>query len=135
MRYLAALLLASCGGTGAADVLMPDELTVGHGTGTHSGSAFRSDPIAHYDGESETSYAALTWSLPSFEDDRLTQDERRAIREYNLERDQESSDSTGTAQKGDAKAPPIWLPAAIFGILFMGFFGFWIASKRKQTWL
>ena len=132
MRALAALLLTSCGGVGAADILAPDELTVGHGVGDHSGTAFRNEPFAGYEGESESTYAALTWSLPSFEEDRLTREERHAIREHNLAMDEAAEPAE--AWTNQVNSPPLWLPVAVFGILLVGFISFWITNRRRQVW-
>ena len=133
MRALAALLLTSCGGVGAADILTPDELTVGHGVGEHSGTAFRSEPFAGYEGESESTYAALTWSLPSFEEPRLSQEERHAIRAHNLAMEEEAEALEGVETK-EISPPPLWLPVAVFGILLVRFLCFWVANRRKQIW-
>ncbi len=72
MRYLPLLLLlASCqtwGWSDTADLMMPDELIIGHGKGQHTGSL-----LAHHDlpysGDTEANSLALSWSLPSFKSD------------------------------------------------------------------
>jgi|3_EtaG_2_1085321.scaffolds.fasta_scaffold51169_2 hypothetical protein len=81
MRYIPILLLlASCqtwGWSDTADVLMPDEFTLGSGSVDSSLSGATNPwhdqqgdewPI-DMDGESESTYAALTWDLPSFKSD------------------------------------------------------------------
>ena len=78
MRYWPLLLLiASCqtwGWSDTADALMPDEFTLGSGSSTASldgkidAWGYDSWPST-YIGESESSYAALTWDLPSIKSD------------------------------------------------------------------
>jgi len=79
MRYLPVLLLlASCqtwSWSDTADALMPDEFTMGQGsssmlTNTTGGYTGHND-MFEYDGagEGESTYAALTWDLPSIKSD------------------------------------------------------------------
>lgn len=81
MRYtplLLLLFLASCqtwGWSETADALMPDEFTMGRGSSsmdTHTtGGYIGHQDMYEYDGdgESESTYAALTWHLPSVKSD------------------------------------------------------------------
>ena len=79
MRYLPMLLLlSSCqtwGWSETADALMPDEFTMGSGSSsmnTHTtGGYIGHNDMYEYDGdgEGESTYAALTWHLPSFKSD------------------------------------------------------------------
>jgi hypothetical protein len=75
MRYLPLLLLlASCqtwGWSDTADVLIPDEITWGVGSSTvdTSGGYNGHSDIWEYLGDGESSYAALTWHLPSVKSD------------------------------------------------------------------
>ena len=76
MRYLPVLLLlASCqtwSWSDTADALMPDEFTMGQGSSTMStlgGHVLSETPAYSYDGEGESTYAALTWHIPSFKSD------------------------------------------------------------------
>ena len=79
MRYLPMLLLlASCqtwGWSDTADALMPDEFTMGQGSSTMNtqttGGYIGHNDMYEYegDGEGESTYAALTWHLPSFKSD------------------------------------------------------------------
>jgi hypothetical protein len=91
-----------------------------------------------YAGDSETTYAALTWHIPPFEDRGLTQDERRAIREANLEKERALDGEGGTSftakVRESGELPPFWLPIGMFGILLMGFLGFWVANRRRKIW-
>ena len=72
MRYLPVLLLlASCqtwGWSDTADALMPDEFTMGQGQGTHLGNLATHSPEWPYEGESESTFVALTWDLPGVND-------------------------------------------------------------------
>jgi hypothetical protein len=79
MRYIPLLLLlASCqtwGWSETADALMPDEFTMGEGSSsmnTHTtGGYIGHQDMYEYDGdgEGESTYAALTWHIPSFKSD------------------------------------------------------------------
>lgn len=67
-------LLASCqtwGWSETADALMPDEFTLGQGSsefGSTSGH-IGYEPAYADEGESESTYAALTWDIPSLKTD------------------------------------------------------------------
>jgi hypothetical protein len=82
---------------------MPDELTIGQGntTGVANGGYSGHTKMFEYEGESESTYAALTWSLPSFEDENLSRDERRAIRDFYASVDEDSD-----AEEADTQAEP-----------------------------
>ena len=73
MRYLPLLLLlASCqtwGWSDTADALMPDEFTMGQGSTALGG--FAGDGVHDFDldAESDSTYAALTWDIPSIKSD------------------------------------------------------------------
>ena len=79
MRYLPTLLLlASCqtwGWSDTADALMPDEFTLGQGSSTGALTGDIADGYGFHDfdfdssSESETTYAALTWDIPSIKSD------------------------------------------------------------------
>ena len=79
MRYLPLLLLlASCqswGWSDTADALMPDEFTLGSGSSTSALTGDVSDSYGWHDfdfdstGESDSTYAALTWDIPSVKSD------------------------------------------------------------------
>ena len=141
MRPLAvlALTLAGCASMhGPLDVITPDELTIGRGSGTHSGEAFRSEPIAMYEGESESTYAALTWDIPSFQDPMRTREERREIRDESyaaaVALDEEESQAASPLMRFDkTKIPPAWLLVSVGLVLA---FLIWSAKKkaRRSTW-
>jgi len=78
MRYIPLLLLVSCqswGWSDTADALLPDEFTLGQGSATSSLSGDVTDSYGWHDfdfdstGESESTYAALTWDIPSIRSD------------------------------------------------------------------
>ena len=146
MRPLAvlALTLTGCASMhGPLDVITPDELTIGRGntSGVMSGGYTGHQPMYDYEGESESTYAALTWDIPSFQDPALSREERRAIRESNLNKDiiypdgiyPDDSDTTLTLING-AEPPPMWLPFALIGAAVVIVLGFALFSRRKEQW-
>ncbi len=139
MRGLAplALLLAGCASWhGPLDVITPDELTIGRGDGTHYGKVSTHSPDWGYEGESETTYAALTWDIPSFQNEALTTEERRAIRDFYASVDAEpAEEEAGMFKLADgATAPPSWLPFALAGIGLVIVLGFALRSRRQDQW-
>ena len=133
------LLLASCSATSLADVVMPDEFTLGHADTTSAivGGYVGHQPMNEYDGESSSTAIALTWHLPPINEP-MPRDEWRSIREANLIIDQEvaeeeeqfaSSMATGSTFKAD------WRHAAVFGsimvvlLLILGF-----KLQRSNGW-
>ena len=86
MRYLPLLLLfASCqswGWSDTADALLPDEFTMGQGSSTSALTGDVSDSYGWHDfdlnstGESDSTYAALTWDIPSVGRDESGMDRR-----------------------------------------------------------
>ncbi len=139
MRTLAllAFTLGGCASMhGPLDVITPDELTIGRGDGTHYGKVSTHSPDWGYEGESETTYAALTWDIPSFQDESLTTEERRAIRDFYAQVDaapKEEEDGMFKLADG-AKAPPSWLPFALAGIGLAIVLGFALRSRRQDQW-
>ena len=137
---IVALCLGGCSTTSSPlDIISPDQLTVGHGQGSYSGEAFRNDSYgADYDGESESTYAALTWNLPAFkddDDDRLTRAERHAIRALNLNADTEAVAAPGTKLNlREGVTPPDWLPYAIGGGLLSFLLLVFLKSRRTNGW-
>ena len=123
------LLCASCRSwSQAGDVLMPDELTIGKGEGSHYGGIQTHSPRWDYEGESETTYAALTWAIPSFEDDSgLTREERSALRELNLQKELDAQESEASEDSGELigmniregmSPPPTELVIAFLAVFF-----------------
>ena len=74
VRYTPLLLLLLCSSCqrwswgGAADVLIPDELIVGHGSGQHDGVLLNHQDLP-YHGESKSTSLALSWDIPSVKSD------------------------------------------------------------------
>ena len=142
MRVLAllALTLVGCASThGPLDVITPDSLTLGQGSGTHSGTQSRLEPFADYEGESDSTYAAPTWDLPSWEGTEGGMD-RETRRNLSLLIDQMVEDeleadgaSTGLILKDGVPPPPPWLPYAFGGaiLLFLAFMGI---KSRGNGW-
>ena len=152
-----ALLLASCQSaswTGAADLLMPDEFTMGQGSSSMStvgGYAGHND-MFEYDGDGETTYAALTWSLPSVGGDESGMD-RRTQRNLALLVDHMATEE-GLIEDGEPEVVDPEAPTALtlnlrpgvapppkeilFGILIAAVLGFLLirykatASRRRQ---
>ena len=115
------LLLASCSTTSLADVVMPDEFTLGHADTTSAlvGGYRDHQPMHEYDGESSTLAMALTWHLPPINEP-MSRDERHSIREASLLIDEEvaieeeqfaGSMATGSMFKAD------WRQATVFGAI------------------
>jgi len=86
---LGLLLLTSCTATEVGNTLLPDEFTYGQGSASSSMSGkvapFRGDDSLPMTGdtEGESSYAALTWHLPSL-DAGSSREERSRIRSESL---------------------------------------------------
>ena len=124
MRPLLLLLLASCTTTEVGDTLLPDEFTLGHGRGEH----------IRYEGETETTYGAFTWHLPSI-DDGLSRQERVDLRAESLrldlaaEEEQEITIGDGATFKADARHATIF--AGVIGLLIIFLL---IKLRRSNGW-
>lgn len=147
LTLVSLLLLASCQSMswgGAADVLMPDELTIGQGNSTINtlGGYTGHNDMFEYEGEGESTYAALTWSLPSFEDDSLSRDERRVIRDFYAQADEvESEDDDGEPKALQFKMPtmkgrkpPTSVAFGLIAFLVMIVVVVVAKSKKKDPW-
>tara|TARA_R100000152_G_C6772989_1_gene200140 strand:- start:1882 stop:2307 length:426 start_codon:yes stop_codon:yes gene_type:complete len=86
------LLLTACHAPSLGDAITPDELTVGHGVGEHAGGIQAGHGGRDYSGESDTTYAALTWDIPTFADPEMTREERHAYREAVLAAEAEATE-------------------------------------------
>ena len=141
---LLALTLVGCASThGPLDVITPDEFTFGHGSST---SALDGKMDARgedswpstYDGESESTYMALTWDLPTWEGkeggmDRGTQRNLSLLIDQMVEDEiEEEEESPGLTADG-VPPPPPWLPYAFGGaiLLFLAFMGI---KSRGNGW-
>ena len=120
------LLLASCTATEVGNTLLPDEFTYGQGSASSAMSGkvapFRGDDSLPMTGdtEGESSYAALTWHLPSL-DKGPSRRERAEIREEAFMRDEfvikELAPDETMANGGAYKAD--WRHAAGFGVILL----------------
>ena len=138
MKLLAvlALTLTGCASMhGPLDVISPYELTIGHGktTGLMNGGYTGHNDMFEYEGESDSTYAALTWDIPSFKSEPLSSEERAAIREENMAAE-EAVEAGGFTLVEGATAPPVWLPFVLIGVAVFIVLGFVLFSRRKEQW-
>ena len=144
MRALAllALTLVGCASMhGPLDVLTPDEFTLGQGSSDYAwaGGHLGSDPAYSYEGKNDSTYAALTWDIPSFQDEGLTTEERRAIRDFyaTVDAEEEEVEAADTKTKlldGANPPPPAWLPFTLIGVGLVIVLGFALYSRRREQW-
>ena len=133
--------------SGPLDWITPDELTLGHGSGTSTldgkmDARGEDSWPSTYDGESESTYAALTWDLPTWEGreggmDRETQRNMALLIDQMVEREVEAEGDDGgptpTLANG-TELPPMWLPFALVGAGLLIVLGFVIFSRRRDQW-
>ena len=148
MRTLAllAVTLAGCASMhGPLDVITPDELTLGRGSSTMdtntTGGYVNHQDMYEYDGEGEgeSTYAALTWDLPSFEGkdggmDRQTQRNLSLLIDQMVEEEVEAEEGLMPTFANGSKAPPMWLPFVLIGVGIIIVLGFALFSKRRDQW-
>jgi hypothetical protein len=132
------LLLASCASTSVADVLMPDELTLGHAEGTSAtvGGYSGHNDMFEYEGESSVIAAALTWHIPSIDPHPVV--DRNEILSTSVIVDEEittdgiefsESMATGATFKAD------WRHAAVFGVVIaILLIGLLVKLQRSNGW-
>ena len=132
------LLLASCASTSVADVLMPDELTLGHAEGTSAtvGGYSGHNDMFEYEGESSVNAAALTWHIPSINPHPVV--DRNEILGTSVIVDKEittdgiefsESMATGATFKAD------WRHAAVFGgVIAILLIGLLVKLQRSNGW-
>ena len=144
MRALALLCVWSLAGcssvSGPLDWITPDELTLGRGSAAHDmtgGYSGHNEAFA-YDGESESTYAALTWDIPGFEkSDGMSRDTQRnmALLIDQMVEDEVAVEggSPSLVLKDGVPPPPPWLPYAFGGaiLLFLTFMGL---KSRSNGW-
>ena len=165
MRYLPALLLlASCqswGWSDTADALLPDEFTLGNGSGS---SALTGEVDTWWEGdewpfetesESESTFAALTWHIPSVKSDNgMSRETQRnfallvdhMVAENDLVTasdevaDQEATEEVVKAgpltlnlREGVAP-PPLWTIAVIAILLLLFFLKMRSSPQRRREW-
>ncbi len=124
MRLLALLLLSSCSVTEVGDAILPDEFTMGRGRGEH----------VRYEGESETTYGAFTWHLPSIADEPMSRDERSQIREAALAADTVAEPEIKMNIREGMEPPPasVIYIAAILLLIFVLAVAW--KSRRNNQW-
>ena len=137
MRPLAvlALTLTGCASMhGPLDVITPDELTIGRGntSGVMSGGYTGHQPMYDYEGESESTYAALTWDIPSIQDPMLTRAERREIRDENYAAEMALGEEESLLET--VREAPAWLPWAMGGSLVLLLLVAGLYSRRQPEW-
>ena len=144
MRAAALVLVWSLAGcssvSGPLDWITPDELTLGRGSAAHDmtgGYSGHNEAFA-YDGESESTYAALTWDIPGFEkSDGMSRDTQRnmALLIDQMVEDEVAVEggSPSLVLKDGVPPPPPWLPYAFGGaiLLFLTFMGL---KSRSNGW-
>ena len=124
---------------GPLDVITPDELTVGRGS-TEMGGYLDEPQGMHdfdFDGDSETTYVALTWDIPSFVDPTLSREEWRSIREGNLLAEESVAKEEAALKlnlREGATPPPLWAVGAVVGCLAAFFLLIFIKSRNSQPW-
>lgn len=148
MRYLPLLLLlASCqrwSWNGTADLLLPDEFQIGQGSSSMNtvGGYNGHHDMFEYDGEGESTYAALTWRLPQVEDESgMSRETQRNLSllidqmvDQEIEENTPTSNALGIKLQEGAVPPPAWLPYALGGVLLAGILALLLFSKRQDKW-
>ena len=144
MRALALLCVWSLAGcssvSGPLDWITPDERTLGRGSAAHdmTGGYSGHNEAFEYDGESEATYAALTWDIHGFETrDGMSRDTHRnmALLIDQMVEDEVAVEggSPSLVLKDGVPPPPPWLPYAFGGaiLLFLTFMGL---KSRSNGW-
>ena len=119
---------------GPLDVIIPDELTIGQGTTSNALTGGYAGHQAGYEfeGEGESTYAALTWDIPSIQDPMLTRDERREIRNENYAAD--LAVAVIEEEAGAVRPVPEWFPWVIGGGLGLFLLAAALYSRREPQW-
>ncbi len=127
------LALGGCSAPGGtANALTPDEFTLGHGRGSFDGAIQTHSPSWDYDGETESTYMALTWDLPTW-DSAETREDRRTLREESVILDL-AAEETLVEEADTAFSPPEWLPKVFGGIIGLLLIYVWFKLKRSNGW-
>lgn len=145
---LAAVMALTLGGCaamhGPLDVITPDELTLGQGSASASMDGKLDTHWGYdswdstYEGESESTYAALTWDIPTWEGrdegmDRQTQRNLSLLIDQMVADEVEEEGGTFTMADG-SKAPPVWVILAIGGVLLAAVTVLALRSGREDEW-
>ena len=140
LKYFTPLLLVASCSTPAQNALLPDELTLGHGRGTSQMGGTVTPwwedeewPV-EMDGESESSYVALTWDLPSINDEpnRADREDVRAssvILDLAEEEAEEMSITGGATFQADERHAAVF--AGVIGLLLIFLL---IKLRRSNGW-
>lgn len=145
LSFLSVWILAGCSSvSGPLDWAIPDEFTLGQGSAEYdwTGGHMGSDPAYAYDGEMESTYAALTWDLPGIEkSDGMSRETQRnmallldkMVEEEIGEVDDSDLSLPGMTLREGAPSPPWWLPYVFGGgiLLFLVFMGL---KSRSNGW-
>lgn len=134
MRLLALVLLASCSARTVGDTLLPDEFTLGHGRGTHTGGIQTHSPRWDYEGESETTYGALTWHLPSLSDTSISRSEWEDTREAALEASVADEGELQMNIREGVEPPPVGVLYAVAALLLLFVLAVAWKSRRNNQW-
>ena len=119
---------------GPLDVITPDELTIGRGnsSGVMSGGYTGHQDMYDYEAESESTYAALTWDIPSIQDPMLTREERRALRDENFAAARALDEEEALLET--VREVPAWVPWAMGGSLALILLIAGLYSRRQPEW-
>jgi len=137
MVKLPALLLfvlTSCTVTEVGDTLLPDEFTLGHGRGTHIGGIQAHVHDREYEGESESTYGAFTWHLPSIADEPMSRRERAEIREEAFEADTTAQPELKMNIREGMEPPPTSALYVAAGLLLLFVLAVAWKSRRNNQW-
>jgi len=81
------------------------------------------------EGETESTYMALTWDLPTW-DSPETREDRRKIREESLILDMAAEEQ----EEAPVLEPPDWLPKVFGGAIVLLLIYVWFKLKRNNGW-
>ena len=142
LSFLSVWILAGCSSvSGPLDWAIPDEFTLGQGSSDYAwaGGHLGSDPAYAYEGEMDSTYAALTWDLPGIEkSDGMSRETQRnmALLIDQMVEDEIAVEEPGTpgiTLRDGAPTPPWWLPY-VFGAAVLLFLVFMGLKSRGNGW-
>ena len=135
-RLVGVLALGGCSTPGGwGNALTPDEFTLGRGNSTTDLDGKLNTHWGYdswdstYEGETESTYMALTWDLPTW-DSPETREDRRKIREESLILDMAAEEQ----EEAPVLEPPDWLPKAFGGLIVLLLIYVWFKLKRSNGW-
>lgn len=137
--FIPFLLVASCS-TPAQNAILPDELTLGHGRGTSQMGGTvtpwweNEEWPVDMEGESESMYVALTWDLPSINDEPKST-ERGDVRASSVILDLAEEEAENTPIGAGATFQADGRHAAIFaGVIGLLIIFLLIKLRRSNGW-